>query len=85
MGNWRFVSEDENDAAKALKPFVRYIHVKNDVIDDQNNCQVVALDQGVIDWKKTLKLLPTDLPVALEYPASDDEIKAGIDLLVNNK
>ncbi|HBF74782.1 MAG TPA: sugar phosphate isomerase [Lactobacillus sp.] len=83
LGNWRFVGEKENDAAKSLKPFVRYIHVKNDIVDEQSKCQVVALDQGIINWKATLKLLPNNLPVALEYPATDDEIKAGINLLVN--
>lgn len=85
LGNWRFVGEDENDAAKVLAPYVRYIHVKNDILDDQKHYQVTALDEGVIDWTKTLKLLPTTVPVAIEYPASDAEITNGISLLESYK
>lgn len=83
LGNWRFVDEDELEVAKILSDFTRYIHVKNDVLGKEKP-DVVALDQGVIDWKAALKLLPTNVPVALEYPASDAEIQHGIDLLVNN-
>ncbi|WP_203641422.1 sugar phosphate isomerase/epimerase family protein [Levilactobacillus andaensis] len=83
LGNWRFVNENELDVAKKLSDFTRYIHVKNDVLGGAKP-NVVALDKGVIDWKAALKILPKGLPVALEYPATDDEIRHGIDLLVNN-
>jgi len=83
LGNWRFVNENELDAAKSLSPYTRYIHVKNDVLGGTKP-QVVSLDTGVIDWHSALEILPKNLPVALEYPASDDEINHGIDLLINN-
>lgn len=84
MGNWRFVHENEETVAKAIRPYVRYIHVKN-VVTNNGHCSVVATDKGIIDWKKTLSLLPSDLPVALEYPATDAEIEAGIQLLTSYK
>ncbi|KIS03852.1 sugar phosphate isomerase/epimerase family protein [Paucilactobacillus wasatchensis] len=81
LGNWRFVAEDEQSVATSINQFVRYIHVKN-VTQDNGKTGVVALDQGVIDWQSTLKHLPTNVPVALEYPATSAEIQHGIDLLV---
>ncbi|PWG00171.1 sugar phosphate isomerase/epimerase family protein [Levilactobacillus bambusae] len=77
LGNWRFVSEDELEAAKQVAPFVRYIHVKDDYEND-SGMAVVPLGDGIIDWKAALNLLPTDVPVALEYPATDEQIDAGI-------
>lgn len=81
LGNWRFVDEDEQKVAAAITQFVRYIHVKN-VTQSDSNTSVVALDKGLIDWQKALEKLPTDVPVALEYPATSAEIQHGIDLLV---
>ncbi|GCF95013.1 hypothetical protein NRIC_29040 [Enterococcus florum] len=69
LGNWRFVGEDELNAAEALKEYVHYIHVK-DVAYAKNQPQVAELDQGVINWRKVLAILPQDVPVAIEYPTS---------------
>ncbi|MGV0167312.1 sugar phosphate isomerase/epimerase family protein [Furfurilactobacillus sp. WILCCON 0119] len=80
LGNWRFVAENELTVASELAPFTRYIHVKNVTIED-GKPSVTALDTGVIDWQKALTLLPTDVPVALEYPATDAEIHHAIDRL----
>lgn len=81
LGNWRFVDGNEQSVAAKINQYVRYIHVKN-VSQENGKTSVVALDKGIIDWQKTLKDLPTDVPVALEYPATSDEIKHGINLLL---
>lgn len=83
LGNWRYVGQSENDAATKLHDFVRYIHVKNVLIDNNNKYAVVPLDKGVINWQETLRLLPSSLPIALEYPATDNEIRSGIQLLTS--
>ncbi|EOZ5835890.1 sugar phosphate isomerase/epimerase family protein [Enterococcus faecium] len=84
LGNWRFVGEDEIEAAKKLKDYVRYIHVK-DVIYIDNKPQATGLDHGEIDWRKVLTILPDDVPVAIEYPTTKDvEIIESKELLEAN-
>lgn len=72
LGNWRFVGESEEKAAEALKEYVRYIHVK-DVAYENDQPQAAALDEGVIQWREILAILPKDVPVAIEYPTTEDE------------
>lgn len=69
LGNWRFVGEDEIKAAELLKDYVRYIHVK-DVVVEKGQPQAIGLDHGDIDWRKVLQILPQDVPVAIEYPTT---------------
>ncbi|MDR0267920.1 TIM barrel protein [Paenibacillus sp.] len=70
LGNWRFVGEDEQQAAEILKEYVRYIHVK-DVLE-KPVLLAVGLDRGVIDWRKALAVLPKS-PIAIEYPTTSRE------------
>ncbi len=72
LGNWRFVGESEEKAAESLKNYVRYIHVK-DVAYENNQPQAAGLDEGVIQWREILDILPKDVPVAIEYPTTEDE------------
>lgn len=71
LGNWRFVGENEIEAVNELAEYVQYIHVK-DVSYINNQPQVVGLDQGDIDWRKVLTLLPINQPIAIEYPLNTD-------------
>ncbi len=81
LGNWRFVGEDEGIAANKLSDQVRYIHVK-DVRSKGQEPQVVGLDEGEIDWRHILKILPSNVPIAIEYPTKkDSEILKAKDLL----
>ncbi|MFC6261661.1 sugar phosphate isomerase/epimerase family protein [Levilactobacillus fujinensis] len=81
LGNWRFVKQDEFEAIKMLKEYVRYIHVK-DVAYVDSKPQVVPLDDGEVDWRKALDALPSGLPIAVEYPVKDDaELRKGIELV----
>lgn len=69
LGNWRFVGEDELEAAELLKDYVHYIHVK-DVRYEDKKPVAAGLDHGEINWRKVLQLLPQDVPVAIEYPTT---------------
>lgn len=81
LGNWRYVGQDEIEAAEQLASYVRYIHVK-DGFGTHPNATTVTLGHGEIDWQKVLQILPKKIPVALEYPTnSSDEIEEGIELL----
>lgn len=71
LGNWRFVGENEVTAAETLKDFVHYIHVK-DVRYDGELPQAAGLDRGEIDWRKVLHILPQNVPVAIEYPTTEN-------------
>lgn len=88
LGNFRYIQESEVDAANILGSYVSYIHLKNVV---KNNGELIAtsLEKGIIDWKSIVKKLPTDLPIALEYPSNDnDEIsrdKQSIEVLENER
>ncbi|MDN6572061.1 MAG: sugar phosphate isomerase/epimerase [Staphylococcus equorum] len=74
LGNWRFVEENEIEAAKKLGDFVRFIHMK-DITYLDGKPQTVGLGQGEINWQEALKTLPSGLPIAIEYPTfSDQEI-----------
>lgn len=73
MGNWRYVDEDENVAAKKLTKYVRYIHVKDDR-GYGDNLVTVPLNSGDIAWQKIMEILPNDVPVAIEYPTDNDQI-----------
>lgn len=72
LGNWRFVGESEIEAAKILKDFVRFIHVK-DVAYLDGKPQAAGLDHGVVDWREILNILPTNCPIAIEYPTSSNQ------------
>ena len=81
LGNWRFVGENELEAAELLKDYVHYIHVK-DVKYSEEQPVAAGLDHGLIDWRKALDLLPKDVPVAIEYPTTENsEILEAKDLL----
>lgn len=81
LGNWRFVGENEIEAAELLKEYVRYIHVK-DVRYENQKPQATGLDHGEIDWRNVLQILPKDVPVAIEYPTtSNTEIIEAKELL----
>lgn len=73
MGNWRYIDEDENVAAKKLTKYVRYIHVKDDRGYGEN-LVTVPLNSGDIAWQKIMEMLPNDVPVAIEYPTANDQI-----------
>ncbi|KRO15563.1 sugar phosphate isomerase/epimerase family protein [Lacticaseibacillus saniviri] len=73
LGNWPFVGEDPLKAAKALAPYVRYIHVKDDVTSGKAPV-TVPLDEGDLPWRDILDVLPHNVPVAIEYPTQNHDV-----------
>ncbi|MBT9672317.1 sugar phosphate isomerase/epimerase [Secundilactobacillus kimchicus] len=82
LGNWAFAHGDATASAEALADVTHYIHLKNTASVDGQLETTDDLDTGLYDWRALLKVLPSDVPFALEFPmASDDQIKAQLALL----
>lgn len=67
LGNWSIMDFDPVDVAEQLKPWVRYIHLK-DVADKK----VVPLGKGELDVTAVMDILPQNLPIAFEFRVKDD-------------
>jgi sugar phosphate isomerase/epimerase len=72
VGNWVWQNEDPEENAQLLKDEVTYIHLKD--VGIENGPKAVLLDEGVIPWKRILRVFKDDLPVAIEYPCYPDPI-----------
>ncbi|WP_409271812.1 sugar phosphate isomerase/epimerase family protein [Neobacillus sp. SCS-31] len=70
IGNWLFQGEDPVENAKLLQPFVTYIHIKD--IDQEKNTRL--LNDGLVDWKRIIGILPKEIPAAIEYPISKKDV-----------
>lgn len=73
VGNWIWQNQDPIENAKQLKEYVTYIHLK-DVLAKEKP-ETALLNEGNIDWKSVLDILPQDVPLALEYPCGADAAK----------
>ncbi|WP_436860699.1 sugar phosphate isomerase/epimerase family protein [Mammaliicoccus lentus] len=72
LGNFAYVNENEEEAAKILNQFVSYIHLKN-VKKQHGDLLATSLEKGTINWKKVLDILPKNVPIAIEYPSNNVE------------
>lgn len=82
IGNWLWQKEDPVENANILNHYVTYIHLKDVIIKDKP--QAAFLDEGIIPWRKILKIFDKDIPTAIEYPCSPDiltRLKSEIDKL----
>lgn len=70
VGNFVWVGQEPLYNAVKLAPHVRYIHLK-DVEMTLQGPQVRSLDNGSIDWRAALRLLPQDVPVGIEFPCGE--------------
>lgn len=70
VGNFVWVGQEPLYNAVKLAPYVRYIHLK-DVEMTHQGPQVRSLDEGSIDWRAALSLLPKDVPVGIEFPCGE--------------
>ncbi|WP_316569446.1 sugar phosphate isomerase/epimerase [Neobacillus sp. YIM B06451] len=70
IGNWLFQGEDPVENAKLLQPFVTYIHIKD--IDQEKNTRL--LNDGLVEWKRIIEILPKEIPAAIEYPISKKDV-----------
>ncbi|ULO07304.1 sugar phosphate isomerase/epimerase [Paenibacillus sp. 19GGS1-52] len=66
-GNWAYCGEDAFAAAEMLAPYVAYIHCKH-VDSSTGTCITLPLPpEKDAPWRKLLKLLPDEVPRAIEF------------------
>lgn len=70
VGNLVFVGQEPLYNANKFSSYVRYIHLKDVKITNQGP-QVHSLDEGHINWRAALSLLPKDVPVGIKFPCGD--------------
>ena len=75
IGNWHWTGECPMQAAFALAPQVRYVHCKG-VQRQPQRWVAVPLAQSSAPWRAVLRALPADVPWAIEYPLTGDDLPA---------
>ena len=75
MGNWHWTGECPLLAAAALAPQVRYVHCKG-VQRQPQRWVAVPLAESSSPWRAVLRALPADVPWAIEYPLTGDDLLA---------
>ena len=75
MGNWLWVGDSPEEAARHLAPAVSYIHVKAAVA---HNAQFRAVppDHADARWLDLLNQLPADAPRGIEFPLEGADLMA---------
>lgn len=73
-GNWLYTGERMEEAFRVLKESIRYLHLKH-VEETAGGLKTVAIPlDGKADWEKVMSALPENIPLALEFPLSLEEI-----------
>jgi 2-dehydro-3-deoxygluconokinase len=72
IGNWHWSGEDAGDAARALAPYVRYVHCKA-VVADGERLVTVPIDETDATWRDIVATFPRNLPRAIEFPLAGDD------------
>lgn len=75
MGNWHWTGECPLQAAIALAPQVRYVHCKG-VQRQPQRWVAVPLAESSAPWRAVMRALPVDVPYAIEYPLTGDDLQA---------
>ena len=75
MGNWLWVGDSPEEAARQLAPAVSYIHVKA-AVPHKAQVRAVAPDQADSRWRDLLNQLPADAPRGIEFPLEGTDLTA---------
>lgn len=75
MGNWLWVGESPEEAARHLAPAVSYIHVKA-AVPHQHHFRAVPPDNADAGWRDLLAQLPSDAPRGIEFPLEGPDLAA---------
>nr|WP_318383512.1 sugar phosphate isomerase/epimerase [uncultured Enterobacter sp.] len=75
MGNWLWVGDSPEEAARHLAPAVSYIHVKA-AVAHHFHYRAVAPDQADARWTALLNQLPADVPRGIEFPLEGRDLTA---------
>lgn len=74
-GNWLWVGDSPEEAARHLAPAVSYIHVKA-AVPHHDRFRAIAPDQADERWLSLLNALPPDAPRGIEFPLEGDDLTA---------
>ncbi len=74
-GNWLWVDEEPEEAARQLASAVSYIHVKAAVAHG-DSFRAVPPDTNDGRWLALLKTLPADVPRGIEFPLEGEDLTA---------
>lgn len=66
LGNWLWLNEDPEAAAKTAGRFATVFHMKN--VSSAGGLHTVPIDDGDIDWHQALYACPKSIPLVIEYP-----------------
>ncbi len=75
MGNWLWVGDSPEEAARHLAPAVSYIHVKA-AEPHHEKFRAVPPDQASARWLALLDNLPADAPRGIEFPLTGHDLTA---------
>ena len=75
MGNWLWVGDSPEEAARQLAPAVSYIHVKA-AVPHKAQFRAVAPDKTDSRWQDLLNQLPADAPRGIEFPLEGTDLTA---------
>ncbi|MBM7016077.1 sugar phosphate isomerase/epimerase [Enterobacter cloacae] len=75
MGNWLWVGDSPEEAARQLAPAVSYIHVKA-AVPHKAQFRAVAPDQTDSRWQDLFNQLPADAPRGIEFPLEGTDLTA---------
>ncbi|MGE0972796.1 sugar phosphate isomerase/epimerase family protein [Klebsiella sp. WOUb02] len=75
MGNWLWVGDSPEEAARHLAPAVSYIHVKA-AQPHREQYRAVPPDEAAPRWMALLDNLPADAPRGIEFPLIGHDLTA---------
>ena len=75
MGNWLWVGDSPEEAARHLAPVVSYIHVKA-AEPHHSHFRAVPPDEASGRWLALLDNLPADAPRGIEFPLTGHDLTA---------
>ena len=75
MGNWLWVGDSPEEAARHLAPAVSYIHVKA-AEPHHAHFRAVPPDEAPARWLALLDNLPADAPRGIEFPLVGHDLTA---------
>jgi sugar phosphate isomerase/epimerase len=75
LGNWHWVGECPQEAARVLGARVRYVHCKG-VQRLPHKWVAVPIAESAAPWRTVLRALPAGQPWAIEYPLQGDDLLA---------
>jgi sugar phosphate isomerase/epimerase len=75
LGNWHWLGECPQEAARVFAPRVRYVHCKG-VQRQPQRWVAVPLADSAAPWRTVLRTLPAGQPWAIEYPLAGDDLPA---------